>query len=181
MPPLLTASLICLIGLGCVLAVVLGLPGTWLFLILAVGVELTDTWWAGPDTVTIGWPVLGIGLFLALIAEVFEFISGSWGSRVGGGSRRASVGAVLGGMLGGILGTFVVPVLGTILGAMGGTFLGAFIGETTGPEARDRKAAVKPAFTATIGRIIGLVAKIGMAVTVWLGVSVSAIYYAWPA
>ena len=181
MPPLLTAALICLIGIGCVLAVALGLPGTWIFLALAIGVELTDTGWAGPDAITIGWPVICIGLFLAVIAEVFEFVSGSWGSRVGGGSRRASVGAVVGGMVGGLLGTLVAPVLGTIVGAMGGTFLGAFIGETTGPEPRDSKSAVKPAFTATVGRILGLVAKIGLSVTVWLGVSVSAIYYAWPA
>lgn len=180
MPPILTAVVISLLGLGCIVAVVLGLPGTWMFLALAVGVELTDTWWAGPDAVTFGWPVLLAGLFLAILAEVIEFLSGSWGSRVGGGSRRASVGAVLGGLVGGLLGTFVLPVIGTIAGALGGTFVGAYVGETTGPNALDSKAAVKPAFTATVGRIIGLVAKLSLAITVWLGTSVAAIYRAWP-
>lgn len=180
MSPIITAILVSLVGLGCVVAVLLGLPGTWMFLALAVGVELTDTWWAGPDTVTFGWPVLLTGVFLAIVAEVIEFLSGSWGSRVGGGSRRASVGALLGGLVGGILGTLMLPIIGTILGALGGTFLGAYIGETTGPNALDRKAAVKPAFTATLGRIIGLVAKLSLSITIWLGTSVAAIYRAWP-
>jgi len=181
MPPLLTALVICLVGLGCVFAVVLGLPGTWMFLALAVGIELTDTWWAGPDAVTFGWPVLAVGLVLALIAEGIEFMSGSWGSKAGGGSRRASMGAFLGGLAGGLIGTLAAPVIGTIIGALAGTFLGAFIGETTGEAPRESKDAVKPAFTATIGRLVGLVAKLGFAVTVWISVSVAAIYYAWPA
>jgi uncharacterized protein YqgC (DUF456 family) len=180
MPPILVAVLITLIGLGCVVAVLLGLPGTWMFLAVAVGVELTDTWWAGPDTVTFGWPVIFTGLFLAVVAEFIEFLSGSWGSRAGGGSRRASVGALLGGLVGGIAGTFILPIVGTIVGALVGTFLGAYIGETTGPNPLDRKEAMKPAFTATVGRIIGLVAKLSLAITVWLGTSVAAIYQAWP-
>jgi uncharacterized protein YqgC (DUF456 family) len=181
MPPILTALLIALIGLGCVFSVGLGLPGTWMFLALAFGVELTDAWWAGPDAVTFGWPVLGVGLLLAVVAEVIEFFSGSWGSSAGGGSKRASTGAFIGGMVGGLLGTLVAPVLGTIVGALAGTFLGAFIGETTGESPRESKDAVKPAFTATLGRIVGLVAKLGIAMTVWLSVSVAALYYAWPA
>lgn len=180
MPPLLTALVVCLIGLGCVFAVALGLPGTWIFLALAVGIELTDTWWAGPDAVTFGWPVLAVGLALALVAEALEFMSGSWGSRAGGGGRRASVGAFVGGLAGGVVGTLAAPIVGTILGALAGTFLGAFVGETTGPTPRESKEAVKPAFTATVGRLIGLVAKLGFAITVWLSVSVAAVYYAWP-
>ena len=180
MPPIATAVLVCLIGLGCVFAVALGLPGTWIFLALAVGIEFTDTWWAGPDAVTFGWPVLAVGLGLAVAAEAVEFLSGSLGSKAGGGSRRASVGAFIGGVLGAVVGTLMAPVVGTIVGALGGTFVGAFVGETTGPNPSDSKDAVKPALTATIGRVVGLVAKFGFAMTVWLSLSVAAFYYAWP-
>jgi len=145
-----------------------------------VGIELTDTWWAGPDAVTFGWPVLAVGIGMAVTAEAIEFLSGSLGSKAGGGSRRSSVGAFIGGVCGAVIGTFVAPVIGTIIGALSGTFLGAFIGETTGPSARHSKDAVKPALTATIGRVVGLVAKFGFAMTVWLSLSIAAFYYAWP-
>ncbi len=180
MSPLLLAVLLCLIGLGCVLAVLLGLPGTWMLLALGVGIELTDAWWAGPDTTSIGWPVLGVAFLLALVGEGIEFLSGTWGTKAGGGSRRASVGAFFGGMVGGIVGTLVLPVIGTLVGALLGTFAGAFYGETTGDAARDRKEAVKPAITATIGRLLGTIAKVGVAVMVWMMISVAAIWSAWP-
>jgi len=179
MSPLLLAVLLCLIGLGCVLAVLLGLPGTWAFLVLATGVELTDGWWAGPDAVTVGWPILVVGFLLAGAAELIEFLSGSWGTRLGGGSRRASVGAFVGGLGGGLLGTLLLPVVGTILGALVGTFLGAWVGETTGPAPKASGDAVKPALTATIGRLVGLVTKLACAITIWLTVSVAAVYHAW--
>ena len=180
MSPILMALLVAIVGFGCVAAVTVGLPGTWIFLALAVGIELTDAWWAGPGVTTFGWPVLGVGLGLACIGEALEFASGVWGSKAGGGGRRASVGAFLGGLVGGLAGTFVVPVVGTIMGALLGTFFGAFLGETTGESARQSKDAVKPALTATIGRLLGTVAKLGVSMTVWISVSIAGVWYAWP-
>ncbi len=181
MSPLLMATLVTLIGLGCVVAVTLGLPGTWILLALALGVELTDAWWAGPGVTTFGWPVLGVGFVLASIGEAIEFASGVWGSKAGGGGRRASVGAFVGGLVGGLIGTFFVPVLGTIAGSLLGTFLGALAGESTGPAARKTEDAVKPALTATLGRLLGTVAKLGISMTVWMSIAIAAFWYAWPA
>lgn len=180
MTPLILAAILGVLGLICVALLPVGLPGTWMVLGLAAILELADPWLVGPDVTSVGWAVIGAGLLLAIIGEAIEFGSGVVGAKAGGGSTRGAWGAFWGGLLGAIVGSFVVPVVGTILGALLGTFGGAWVGETTGEAPRDGRDAITPAFTATLARVVAIVAKTGIGVTVWLAVTSSALYYAWP-
>ena len=177
MAVILPAILFTLLGLVCVALVVVGLPGTWILVLLAILMELGDVWWLPAEsTVTFGWWLIGLALLLALLGEGLELVSGIIGTKGGGGTRRGMLGALLGGMAGALVGTFIipVPVLGTLFGALLGTFVGAFMGETTGEDRMGRKEALKPAILATIGRVLGTVAKMGVATVAWLVLSVAA-------
>lgn len=179
----LVASVFSLLGVGCLLLVVLGLPGTWIMLGLAVVVEVFDGYYlAQPHT--FGWWVIGACAALALVGEGLEVLTGAAGTRLGGGTRRGMVGAVLGGFLGAIVFTplIPIPIVGTLAGALIGTFCGALVAERTRVdrpegEAADWRVEVKAATGATIGRLLGTTAKAAIAVTLWIGLSVAAF---WP-
>jgi uncharacterized protein YqgC (DUF456 family) len=179
----LIASLFTLLGAACVASIILSIPGTWIMLALALIIEVTDQWWRVPDelgrTQTFEWWLLGVCLALAAIGEAIEFAAGAAGAKQGGGSRRGMIGALIGGILGAIILTpFIpVPVVGTLIGAIVGTFTGAVLGEVTGPQPMSVKGSMKPALGATIGRVVGTVSKIGVAIVVWLTLSVAAF---WP-
>ncbi len=57
-----------------------------------------------------------------------------------------------------------------------GTFVGAIIGELTAEQTGIRDT-MKPAVWATIGRVVGTTSKVGIAMAMWLALSVSAF---WP-
>lgn len=175
------AGLFTVLGLVCALIVPIGLPGTWILLALAVIVELIDGLWLGEGAHTFGWLLLGGCAGLALVGEVIETATGAVGTKLGGGSRRGMWGAVLGGMLGAVLLTMLVPipVVGTLLGALTGTFLGALLGERSRGDREDPslKADLKAATGATVGRVLGTMAKSGIAFSVWLALVVAAF---WP-
>ena len=173
-----------LLGAACTVLVVFQLPGSWILLGIALLIEWLDRYYlpAGSRQ-TFDWWVLGASLVLLIIGEIIEFVAGAVGARKGGSSRRGMWGA----LIGGIAGAFVfmplfsvVPVLGTLFGAFFGavlgTFIGAIIGELTVEQATIR-GSVKPAIGATIGRVIGSTTKVGIAIAVWLMLSVSAF---WP-
>lgn len=164
------AAVFALLGLGCLLLVVLGLPGTWVLLAIAFGVELVDAFLLpGATVVTFGWGLLAICGGLALLGEGIEAVAGAAGTRFGGGTRRGMVGAFVGGLAGAIFLTpvFPVPVIGTLLGGMLGAFLGAFVAEATGPEARGREHNLRAAFGAAVGKLGGTVAKLGIGIVMW--------------
>src|SRR6185436_13796029 len=97
----------------------LGLPGTWLQVIAAaVAVWVMDRP-RGGVLVLIG---------LAIVGEIAETLSGRWGARRFGGSRRAAWGALIGGFAGLFVGT-PVPVVGSLVMSFVGTFAGALAGE----------------------------------------------------
>lgn len=175
MSVILPAVLFTLLGLACVALVVVGLPGTWILVALAVAVELADTWWLPSEPpVTFGWWVIAICVGLAAVGEGLEFLSGLIGTKGGGGTRRGMVGALLGGLGGALVGSVFLPVVGTLVGALAGTFAGALAGETTGENARSTKDALQPAIMATIARVLGTVAKVGIALVVLVVLSVAA-------
>jgi|TARA_B100000959_G_scaffold79010_2_gene84063 hypothetical protein len=158
------------LGLGCILLTVMQLPGIWVMLLLALGVQLADVAWVhGADT-DAGWWALGTGLVLAIIAEILEGTAGAAGAKVGGGTRRAMWGGFIGGLVGAILGTplIPIPVLGTFIGAIVGAFAGALIGETTGKHSPSVAEALKPAAGAAAGRAVGTVFKMAIGVAIWL-------------
>ena len=142
--------------LGLVLTAI-GLPGLWLFLLLAAVLPLL-----GSATAPSGL-ALGIGFGLALVAEVIEWVAQvRWTGR-SGGSRRAGWGALAGGILGAFAGV-PVPVLGPIIGSFAGSFLGALIAEYS--RRRDRSLAGKVAWGALIGRVVATTFKIALGVVV---------------
>ncbi|HRP62087.1 MAG TPA: DUF456 domain-containing protein, partial [Phycisphaerales bacterium] len=171
------ASLFVILGAGCVISMVLSLPGTWIMLAVAIVIELADGWYrSGDSPITFGWWVLGISAALAALGELFEFLAGAAGAKGGGGTRRGMIGAIVGGVLGAIIFTFAVPILfvGTLLGALVGTFVGAMVGEISAEQPRSLRGSLKPATGATIGRALGTAGKIGAAVVMWVLLSVAA-------
>lgn len=177
---LLVALLFTLLGLGCLVLVVIGLPGTWILIALAVIVELIDRHYLdGADPETYGWWTIGACAALALVGEVIEAVAGAAGTKAGGGSRRGMVGAMIGGIVGAIVFTplIPIPVVGTLIGALVGTFAGAVIAERSREEPPDAPSTLKAAGGATVGRLLGTVGKAMIAVTVWVVLSIGAF---WP-
>jgi uncharacterized protein YqgC (DUF456 family) len=171
------ATLFCLLGAVCVLSIVLSLPGTWIMIGLALVIELCDSLYLPPDhNQTFGWWVILTCVGLALFGEVIELAASAAGAKGGGGSKRGMWGALIGGIVGALIFTpFIpVPIVGTLIGAILGTFIGAVVGEVTGEQAKSVRGSMKPALGATIGRVIGTFSKIGIAIVVWLVLSVAA-------
>lgn len=177
--PVLVAALFFLLGGLCVLGVLVQLPGTWVLLLLAFGIELVDGLYlpAGERT-TFGAPALVGCVALAGLGELLEFLAGAIGLRKGGGSQRGFWGSLIGAIAGLFLLTplfFFVPFLGAFLGVLLGTFLGALLGELT-HERVTLHAAWRPALWAAIGRLAGTTGKIALAIVMWLVLTASAFW-----
>jgi len=156
-----------IVGAVCILLALLGLAGTWIMLAIAVGIELLDTYWG--DGETWGWTTLGICFGLAVVGEIMEMGASALGVKVGGGSKRGMIGAIIGGIAGGIIFTplIPIPVIGTLIGAVAGTFAGAVIGEITHKDPATVSGVAKSASGATLGRILGVLGKTGVAAVCW--------------
>lgn len=142
-------------GSSLLLAIV-GLPGLWLMLIVAVGYGWALGWMPiGPWTIT-------ALLVLAIAAEVVESMAAAAGAKQAGASKRAMVLSVVGAIVGGILltGLIPIPVIGTIIGLCAGAFAGAVLGEVI--KGRNRDQAVKSGLGAAAGRLAGTVVKLGI-------------------
>lgn len=175
----LVALIFTLFGAVCVALVLIGLPGTWLMIAVAVVIELIDVLYLPEGSrQTFSWWVLVFVLMLAFIAELVEFGASAAGARYGGASKRGMIGSLIGAVAGGIVGTFAIPipVVGSLLGAMLGAAIGAIAGELSAPGVRLRDAW-RPASGAAIGRLAGSLGKVPFAVAVWLVLSVAAF---WP-
>ncbi|MCG8409346.1 MAG: DUF456 domain-containing protein [Phycisphaerales bacterium] len=164
---LLLTILILIAVVGVILAV-LQLPGTWLIVAAAAGYDWYYDWQQ------FGWPWLAVLLFIAGLAELFEFMAGAVVARKAGASRRAAIGAMIGGFLGMFILSIPVPVFGTIVGGLLGCFLGALISELSLD--KDLKTGARVGTFATIGRLIGLVAKSSAAMVI-AGTTVSLAVY----
>ncbi len=164
---LIIFSLYMLFGALCVFVTLVGLPGGWILVIGAVGIELSDTLWGGTDTW--GWLTIGVCVGLMVVGEIIELVASGLGSKVGGGSNRAMFGAIVGSIIGAILGTPLIPIplIGTLIGAILGAFGGTVLAELTHKEPPDMGQIAKSATGATIGRILGVLGKTGVASIVW--------------
>lgn len=148
-------------------SILFNVPGTWLMVLLAIGLE----WWQ-PGEFMFGWAVLGAAVALAVLGEVLEFVLGAAGSRQAGGSKRAAALAIAGGVVGAILGTAIpVPILGTLLGASAGAFAGSLLGDLWA--GRPVPGSIEAGRGAAMGRFWGTVAKMGVGavIVVVLGVA----------
>jgi len=167
-----------LLGAVCVLLVVLGLPGAWIMLAVAVLIDLLLAPAVGDGQAFFGWPAIAVAAGVALIGEVLETLAAAEGARRGGASVRGAVGATIGGIIGAIAGTIFIPILlvGSLIGAALGAVAGAMVGELSRPGVRLRDTA-KPATGAAIGKVLGSLAKIPCAVVVWLVLAISALIH----
>lgn len=150
------------LGLGCVLLTLIGIPGGWILLGLAVATELFRPGF--------GWGAVVAIAALAAAGELVETAAGAAGSRAGGGTRRGMVGAILGGLAGGIVFTplLPIPVVGTLVGAALGTFVGAAAGELTAERPPGAGRTLRAAAGATLGRIAGTMGKTLLACAAWV-------------
>lgn len=167
--------LFCLAGLACLALAILGMPGVWILIALAVGIDLIDGWWLeAPQRPTFSIGVLVAAVLLAAAGELVEFLASAVGASRGGASRRGIVGSLLGALLGALAGTLLipVPVVGTLAGAVAGSFLGAVLGEIAA--GRTARGSIRPATGAAIGRVLGTLGKLPFAISVWAVLSVAA-------
>ena len=175
---LLVAVLFAILGLVCIFTVAIGLPGSWILLGLALLIELSDSLYlpAG-DQQTFNWWLLLACVMLATIGEVLEFFAGLFGAKKAGSSKKGMIGSLLGGLAGAFLGMGIpIPIVGSLIGVLLGTFAGAILGEMLADESKAVKETLRPATGATIGRILGTLAKIPVALTIWIALSLAAFF-----
>ena len=160
-----------LLGLGCLLLTLLGLPGNWVMIALAAGVVALQgsLGIGGPHQSPLWWSI-ALAAGLAVAGEIVETAAGAAGTHAGGGSGRGMVGAILGGLVGGIALTPVIPipVVGTLVGALLGTFGGALVAEMTGTQRVGGAQSIRAAAGATAGRLMGSMAKTVVGAAVWV-------------
>ena len=173
----LAASIFTLLGAACLLIVVIGMPGTWIMIGLAIGLEFLQRLWApaGSEYMFSIWVFVAV-ILIAALGEFLEFVAGAFGAKKGGASKRGMLGVLIGGVLGAIIGTFIIwiPFVGSLIGALLGCAGGAIIGEFNASRETTLKDTIKPAAGAVIGRILGTLAKLPCALAVWVILSVSA-------
>ena len=148
--------------LASLLIIPLGLPGTWLMIVSAIGLNLLTG-----DTRIGTVSLIGVSV-LAIVGELLEFSLTGRYTRKYGGSRRAGWGAIIGGMVGAIMGV-PVPLIGSMIGAFLGAFVGALVFEYT-RQGADHRTATRVATGALLGRVAAAAMKggIGFVMAVWL-------------
>jgi uncharacterized protein len=167
------AGLFTLVGAGCVFLVAFGLPGTWMLLLFAGGLEIFDRFWRSGGTHTFSPWTLLVAALVALAGEAVEFWAGVEGAKRGGASRRGMTGALIGGIAGAIVGASFLLGVGAIPGGFVGAAVGAILGELTHPH-MTLESSLKPAGGAAVGRLAGTLMKIVIAAALWIGLSVAA-------
>jgi uncharacterized protein YqgC (DUF456 family) len=149
--------LFCLILVLGIVAILLGLPGTFIIFGDALVYGLI-TRFRGAITVKFLLVLLGITLF----AELMEFFLANFTTLKFGASKWGVMGTLAGGILGAAWGSAVLPLVGTLIGAITGAFLGAFIMEYLHRE--DRQRAAKAGFGALVGKILGIAITLSCAI-----------------
>ena len=151
-------------ALVALLSVPIGMPGTWVF----IGLALVFALFTGFAQIT--WTVLLLLVAAATVGEIIEFIGGLLGARYGGAGKSGMIAATVGGLVGAIAGTALIPipVIGSLLGAMGLCFAAVLVVEYH--RLRDYEGASRAGFWALAGKMVSLFAKtaIGAAMAVWV-------------
>jgi uncharacterized protein YqgC (DUF456 family) len=142
-----------------------GLPGLW----VQVGALAIFAW--ATDFATVGLYSVSIVFFLALLAEIAEFLFAGGFAKHYGGGRRAAVGAMLGALAGAMLGV-PVPLLGSVIGAMLGAFVGAMLLELT------RGVGATPAARAGWGALLGWITAVALKAGLGVAIAVFTLFIA---
>lgn len=163
------------IALTCVLISLLGIPGGWILIGLAVGVDLAQGLWLAPDAPhTFHWITIAACVLIALGGEAVETLLGGYGAKRFGASKLGIIGAIIGSIIGALSGTVFIPIpfLGTLLGAALGAALGAMLGELIAGKRAEH--SWKPALGAALGRVLGSLAKLPFVVSVAVILAIAA-------
>ena len=80
-------AIFALLGAGCLLLVIMQLPGVWIMIGLGALVQLADVAWIHGEAAAPGWWALGIAVALAIIGEILEACL--WCRRRESGWRRS--------------------------------------------------------------------------------------------
>ena len=147
---------LCLAMLCSLTLIIVGLPGTWIVLVLAVAAGAIE----GFSKINLTYILVLLGL--ALFGELLELLIGYFGSRLKGASRLASLVSLIFSIVGAFALSGFVPVVGSIIGAFAGAFLGAFAIELI--TRKPLSAAYKSGLAAMFGRGGSIVSKIAVGV-----------------
>ena len=143
---LVLAVLLVVVGIGGLLLPALpGAPMVFAGLALAAWAEGFE--YVGP------WTLFALGV-LAALTYLADFVAGAFGAKKFGASRRAVIGATIGAVVGIFFG---------LPGIVLGPFIGAVVGELS--EQPDLMRAGNAGIGATLGLVLGLAAKMSLALT----------------
>jgi hypothetical protein len=164
------AILLSLLGVACLVVTVLGMPGNWGMVAMAI----LSAWLIEPSWRShLPWSWVVTLLILALLGELVEFLASAAGVGKLGGSKRSAVLAIAGSMIGAIIGLFVgipIPVVGGLIASVVLGGVGAGIGAALGERwaGRQWEGSLKIASAAFWGRMLGTVGKsaVGAVMTV---------------
>lgn len=142
------AILAALIGIiGSIIPGIPGPPVSWVgYLLVFIG-KFTDR--AGN---TMSLTVLFVWLAVVVVVTILDYVIPAWFTRVTGGHKAASIGAIIGLFAG----MFLTPV-GMIAGSLLGAFLAEFLYENSG---------AWNSFKASIGAFLGFIFSTGMKIVV---------------
>ncbi|MFG0331585.1 MAG: DUF456 family protein [Phycisphaerales bacterium] len=159
------ATLLAIVNLLGPVLTLIGLPGIWVMLAIALAAQ----YWPGD---LFSWWTIGVCVGLGLLGELIEFLAGSLGASGAGGSKRAALGAFAGGVIGAIAGSATPPVIGAIIWGVVGAGLGAIIGEAAAGRSSDSAWRVGKA--AAVGKFWATIVKTALAVIIYLTLTVAA-------
>jgi len=137
--------------LGGLLSIVFALPGT----AIIAGVAFIYALLTHFDKLGLN-PLLLIA-FIAVVAELLEFLAGAAGASKFGASRWGMLGAVVGAITGAILMAPLFFGLGALLGAIAGAFTGSFLLEYL--SGKNLTEALQAGVGSLLGRVAAIVIK----------------------
>ena len=140
----------------------LGLPGNWLIVAIAVLWMLV-----GPVGYQFHWAIPAVLTILAVIGELIEFLASVLGTKKLGGSTRGATLSVVGSITGGIVGAFFgipfpVPLVGMVIGSVLFAAIGAWVGASLGEKwmGKTVEESLKIGGAAFVGRLLGTAGKL---------------------
>jgi uncharacterized protein YqgC (DUF456 family) len=153
--------IVVVVAIGCWIGSALGLPALWLMVLLSA----LNAWLMPEDYMArLPWWSVFVLAGIAGIGELIEFATSALGVGKLGGTRRATILALVGSILGAIVGFFISlpipivgPIVGTILFSGVGALVGAWFGEYL--EGTETKKSIQIGIAAFVGRILGTVGK----------------------
>jgi uncharacterized protein len=158
---IIIAIFVSFLAICCLAATVLGLPGNWAMVAIAV----TMHWAISPASFLHFqvWAVVVL-VVIASVGEVIEFAAGAAGVGKMGGARRSAALAVVGSLVGAIVGLFVgspIPIVGNVIASLilggVGAWSGAVLGERWAGKTWDGSIQIGAA--AFWGRLFGTLGK----------------------